>query len=201
MNINAESETRKLLTKVYAFLSGVDHPPLRTLLETLPAADSTIKSWAPVSFPVVNGIHGIIQKVDSRFSQLGECLEQLAIQLHWLQSYSKQDFGGVFLRNYAYTELVGLRGPWHSEVIACGLFIIGPGQIYPNHSHEAEEYYFPLIDGTEWQQNSGNWVVKNAGDWVHNTSWQPHAIRTLENPMLVVYLWYGGKLVQKSKIL
>jgi hypothetical protein len=121
--------------------------------------------------------------------------------LEWRQTYGVADFGAAFLRSYGWTELIGLRGPFPSDRIACGFLLLGPEIEYPAHAHEAEELYLPLAGEALWMRGGGDFAPRAAGTPIEHPSWTPHAMRTLAQPMLALYLWRGGDLAAKSTIL
>jgi hypothetical protein len=123
---------------------------------------------------------------------LVEMLVSLADSLCWDQTYTAKDFGSGFLERYGWTELIGLRGPIASNRMACGSLLLGPQIEYPLHRHEAEEIYVPLTAQTLWWQSHQSWAYQPPGI--------RHAMRTEILPLLTLYLWRGGDLVQKSII-
>ncbi len=132
------------------------------------------------------------------------CVRKFVISarsLAWSQTYSSEDFGAYFLERYAWTELMGLRGPIASTQLAAGFLFLGPAIEYPLHSHEAEEIYFPLAGAAEWKRNDGDWIIRPPGKPIYHASWMPHAMRTKREPLLALYVWRGGNLAQKSTIL
>ncbi len=118
--------------------------------------------------------------------------------LRWGQTYTEADFGRDFLDRYGWTELVGTRGHFASETIAAGFLLLGPGVVYPDHHHVAEEIYVPLTPATEWRKGDGAFVARAAGEVIHHPSNVSHAMRTGAEPLLALYLWRGGPLAQKS---
>ena len=121
--------------------------------------------------------------------------------LQWRQTYSAADFGPEFLDSYGWTELIGLRGPIPSERVACGFLMLGPRIEYPAHAHEAEELYLPLAGEALWMRGRGDFVARAPGEMIEHSSWILHATRTREQPLLALYVWRGGDLAAKSKIL
>ena len=119
---------------------------------------------------------------------------------HWGQTYSEADFGQEFIDNYGWLEVFGTRGHFVNDAVAGGFLILGPGLIYPDHHHVAEEIYIPLTGGTEWRMGEGDFRVRGAGEIVHHASNVSHAMRTGKEPLLALYLWRGGPLAQKSTI-
>ena len=121
--------------------------------------------------------------------------------LEWRQTYSAADFGPEFLDSYGWTELIGLRGPIPSRTVACGFLMLGPRIEYPAHAHQAEEIYLPLAGEALWMRGGEDFVARAAGEMIEHSSWMPHATRTVGQPMLALYVWRGGDLAAKSKII
>jgi hypothetical protein len=132
---------------------------------------------------------------------LVSALVAIAPALEWRQTYSREDFGARFLERYGWTEIVGLRGPIASAKIACGFLLLGPDVEYPAHAHEAHEIYYPLAGEALWMRDRRAFVAQPAGATIEHLSWTPHATRTGRDPLLALYLWRGGDLAAKSKIL
>ena len=120
--------------------------------------------------------------------------------LRWGQTYTTADFGENFIDSYGWTELIGTRGHFVSEVVAAGFLILGPDITYPDHHHVAEELYLPLTGGTEWRKGEGAFIVREAGAIIHHPSDVSHAMRTGAEPLVAFYLWRDGPLAQKSTI-
>jgi len=127
-------------------------------------------------------------------------LLESASRLAWRQTYTAQELGADFLDNYGWTEVLGLRGPYHSDRLACGFLLLGPRTHYPRHQHAAEELYVPLYGRADWLQGDTVWRCHDPGTVVHHRALEPHAMRTRDEPLLAVYLWRGGDLAAKSRI-
>ncbi|MEP6657076.1 MAG: dimethylsulfonioproprionate lyase family protein [Betaproteobacteria bacterium] len=155
----------------------------------------------PRGLPVLEWIGVLEQGAVPTTRALVRMLVAGARSLAWAQTYTPDDFGAFFLERYAWTELIGLRGPVASSRIAAGFLLLGPGLEYPLHSHEAEEMYFPLAGAAKWKRDDGDWIRKAPGTLIHHAAWVPHAMRTEREPLLALYVWRGGNLAQKSKIL
>jgi quercetin dioxygenase-like cupin family protein len=124
-----------------------------------------------------------------------------APKLQWRQTYTAADFGEDFLKRYGWTEFIGLRGPVPSASLACGVLLLAPGLTYPSHAHQAEELYLPLSGAAEWQMGEADFATVQPGQVIHHAPWMPHAVRCGPEPMAALYLWRGGDLAAKSKIL
>jgi hypothetical protein len=135
------------------------------------------------------------------FAAVTAALCRAALSLTWQQSYTANELGTEFLRNYAYTEVVGLKTALlASQKIACGFLLLGPCTFYPRHRHEAEEIYIPLSGMAEWQQGDAIWRQRPPRTIIHHASEEPHAMRTHERPLLALYLWRSANLNQKARL-
>jgi len=123
-----------------------------------------------------------------------------APSLSWRQTYTANDLDTAFLDNYGWSEILGTKGPWASERIACGFLILGPSTLYPRHRHEAEEVYLPLSGTAAWQQGDAVWRERSPGTPIHHAGDEPHAMRTGASPLLALYLWRGANLAQKARL-
>jgi hypothetical protein len=87
-----------------------------------------------------------------------------------------------------------------SDVIACGILLLGRETEYPAHSHEAEELYLPLAGHAWWRSAQSDWRLRAPGTWIHHPSWTTHAMRTRAEPLLAAYVWRAGDLTAKSRL-
>ncbi len=181
----------------------------RALLQDIEAARPFLASWpdlgatrpvAPSSLPVLSWLDAARRSSIPSTDPLVAALVDHAAALAWRQSYTAEDFGAAFLDRYGWTELVGLRGPVPSETVACGILMLGPDIDYPFHAHEAEELYVPLAGAAHWTRGHEAAVEHAAGTPIHHPSWVPHAMRTGAEPLLALYVWRGGDLAAKSRI-
>ena len=181
----------------------------RALLDGIEAAGPFLESWpdigtarpvAPCSLPVLSWLAAARHASVPSTASLVAALAAQADALAWQQSYTAADFGAAFLERYGWTELIGLRGPVRSKTIACGILMLGPDVDYPAHAHEAEELYLPLAGAAYWTRGHEAAIERPAGLPIHHSSWVPHAMRTGAEPLLALYVWRGGDLAAKSRI-
>jgi mannose-6-phosphate isomerase-like protein (cupin superfamily) len=78
------------------------------------------------------------------------------------------------------------------------LIIIAANTSYPLHAHRIEEAYYILSGDAQWSHDGEHWTRLAPGSVFHNRSWQSHAIRTGDQPMMAMGLylppfgWEGG---------
>lgn len=174
---------------------------MASFLSEWPIGISPSRRVTSRKLPVLEWIDSLEQAAVPATRALVKMFVDGARSLAWAQTYTPADFGASFLERYAWTELIGLRGPIASAKIAAGFLLLGPAVEYPLHSHEAEEVYFPLAGAAQWQRDDGDWIGKAPGTLIHHASGVPHAMRTEREPLLAFYVWRGGNLAQKSTIL
>ena len=80
------------------------------------------------------------------------------------------------------------------------LILLLPNTTYPLHAHRIEEAYYVLSGQADWSHDGRSWTRLSRGGLFHNRSWEPHAIRTSDEPMIAMGLylppfgWEGGLL-------
>ena len=132
--------------------------------------------------------------------ELARLLAGRGQRLHWGQTYTASDFGQKFIDNYGWLELVGTRGHFADEKVACGFLLLGPDVHYPDHHHQAEEIYIPLTGGALWRKGDGEFTPRPADEVIHHPSNVNHAMKTGDDPLLALYLWRGGPLAARSTV-
>lgn len=158
------------------------------------------RAVTPARLPVLRWLPDIGRDPGAFGADLVAAVCRAAPCMAWRQTYSTQDIDGVFLDNYAWSEILGASGPIGSERIACGLLLLGPSTHYPRHRHEAEEIYLPLSGTAEWQQGEAPWRERAPGSAIHHGRNEPHAMRTGVEPLLALYLWRSADLRQKARL-
>jgi hypothetical protein len=198
--MRAENNLIALLVAIHDFLEGIKDVHIESILADWPSANCIKRSVLPHRLPVLSWLPAAVKAAGKNTEGIVKMLAAQANRIAWGQTYSAQDFGVGFLEKYGWTELIGLRGPIASDRIACGFLFLGPQIEYPRHRHEAEEVYVPLTGQTLWQRHNRKWAYRAAGLPIYHAPRMPHAMRTETVPLLALYLWRGGNLVQKSLI-
>lgn len=181
------------------YLNQLNSPHLAPFLADWPTAPIQTRFPSPTTLPVLDHLPSLTNYT-KQATTLVQTLIANTAHLHWGQTYSASDFGSAFLQQYGWTELMGLRGPFANTKLACGFLLLGPNLEYPLHSHEAEEVYVPLVNGTIWARESESWEGQPVDQPIYHPSWLRHGMRTTHTPFLALYLWRNGNLIQKSRI-
>lgn len=130
-------------------------------------------------------------------SDLVDALAVVADGANWTQTASYVDDPPApdFLDGYAHATIAGPRdGGRRSDDpgrIALGLLLLGPRVDYPRHHHPADEVYLPLTEAS-WVHGADDDLTRvPPGTVIHHEPWQPHGMRTGDDPLLALYVWTG----------
>ena len=162
--------------------------------------------WSGVDardLPATRFLHPSLSLTHPDTQALAALFEAEKANLKWEQSYTKQDsfVGKDMLDGYGFAEVIGKRGPFVSDKVRAGIGVWGPDIDYPLHRHEAEEVYVVLAGSAQFQLGDGDNAssgVRRAADVVHVPSMLAHGFATLEDPLVVFYIWQAGDLREKS---
>ncbi len=150
------------------------------------------------SLPVLSYLPEMVELAPSYNQPLIKELIKHRTKLHFNQTYGEDDFGADFLKRYGWIKFLGPDAYWHSDSLSSGLVLLGDNVLYPEHWHEAEELYFPISGSGDWYHENYGWRPKSPGDCIAHESNVKHAVRTSGEPLLLLYIWRGGDLQQKS---
>ena len=189
----------ELLDRFHRYLAGVDDALVRDSVARI-GCDMQARALEPHLLDCLRYLDRIAEIAPQDIKSLARFVADHRNELCWGQTYAASDFGQAFVDNYGWLEVFGTRGYFVNDGVAAGLLILGPGTVYPDHHHIAEEIYIPLSGGTEWRMGEGGFRVRQAGEVIHHASNVNHAMRTGKEPLMALYLWRGGPLAQKSTI-
>jgi len=78
------------------------------------------------------------------------------------------------------------------------LMVLAPNSTYPLHAHRIEELYYIPSSMSAWSRDGKNWMSLPSDSVFFNQSYEPHAIRSGDEPMVAIclylppYGWEGG---------
>jgi len=123
---------------------------------------------------------------------LAGALRPILPGVSWSQTYSPDQIGQDFVDRCGYFDVAGPgRAMIPSATVATGFMIMGPGLLYPEHFHPAEELYFVLAGAGTWRYGDGPWRAHAPGDLVFTPSRAVHAICSNAATLFLMYAWQG----------
>lgn len=190
---------QELLETTVEFLAGRGEPVASFVPDLTPSLEA--RDAAPAAIEALRHLDACAALAEETAgADIARLLADRGQRLAWGRTYSAEEMGESFFRNYGWMELVGTRGHFVSDAIACGFLVLGPNLHYPDHHHEAEEIYIPLTPGTLWKKGDGDFTEREVGEIIHHPSNAVHAMKTGAAPLLALYLWRGGPLAAKSTV-
>jgi hypothetical protein len=144
------------------------------------------------SFPVLEHLDtALALAAEFELAEIAEGFRTVMGGLRWSQNpnYDDSNSSRSFLDGYAYAGFSGPDAPILCAVPRGGLVLLGPGVEYPSHHHAPREVYLVLTPGSQWCLDEGDWFGVAPGDLVFHDSWQMHAMRTREQPLLAFAGW------------
>jgi quercetin dioxygenase-like cupin family protein len=140
-------------------------------------------------------------KILAAGGMLVDPLGDLSPYLRWVQNpnYVAAPPAADFLANYGYVVLAGPGGLVATDSLAMGILLLGPNTHYPRHRHPAVEIYVVAAGEAEWRRGESAWRREPPGSVIRHETMAPHATRTLDEPLLAVYVWRGD-LMTHAKI-
>lgn len=189
----------RILKALQNYLAGFRNETVRDFVAGL-GWSMKRRALEPHALPCLRHLDRTAEIASADTQPLARLLAENRHQLYWGQTYRAEDFGARFLDNYGWVEVFGTRGHFAYDAIAGGFLLLGPNTEYPDHHHIAEEIYVPLTGGSLWRRGSGAFAGRAAGETIHHRSNVSHAMTTLREPLLALYLWRGGDLAQRSRI-
>jgi hypothetical protein len=188
------------ISHIQRSLSGIGDLSTDQFLRLWPTRPWRWRQASPQRLPVLQWLDAAVTNSAPEFCAIAKDLSSWAQSLAWAQTYSSAEVGELFLDRYGWTELIGLRGPVQSETLAVGFLLLGPETEYPAHRHVAQELYVPISGKAQWRRGDAVWRERPPGALIYHASNESHAMRTMEEPLLALYLWRCGDLAQKSEL-
>jgi len=123
-------------------------------------------------------------------SAIAAALEKLSRPLPWDYQYPPHPSADDLGKRIGFAELIGPDGPMYSPQCRVGFTLMAANTLYPLHAHPAVELYLVIAGHAEWTASDTRQEVPPGGFVLHRAN-EPHAMRTLTEPLLALYSWSG----------
>ncbi len=139
--------------------------------------------------------------MEGPMASLASAFAALEPSLRWIRTeHYRESLGDDYMNNYCYTNILGFEALVPHDRVVATFFVIGPGQHYPRHHHEAEEIYYPFGGDTLWGQDDARPRPRPPGKPVHNPPWLPHEMITRTTPLFTFCLWISPGPIQLARL-
>ena len=198
-----DSASREIYEATVAFVMTHPHPDVGRFCQSFQKGFAEWHKAEPHYLPAADYLRKDTSTGDRGIDRLLQLYAANKSMLKWEQSYTRADrvVGEDMLSGYGFVELVGKYGPFVSDSIRCGIGVWGPHITYPIHKHQAEEIYLIMSGSAMFKVGGQPETLQIPEDVVFVESMTPHGFRTLDNPMVLFYLWQAGDLREKSTFL
>lgn len=122
--------------------------------------------------------------------KLGDAVLSVAPLLDWHQVFKSEEIDPHLQTNLSMASLAVQRDGLGSQSLFVGLFLLAPHTSYPLHSHTAPEVYYCVSGKLTLQHGvDGEPFVLVPGEHSVTPSERVHALRTGDEPALLIYIW------------
>ena len=132
------------------------------------------------------------------YAELRDEFISVSPHAHWRQTYKGTLIGERFLNEFGCYGLIGPESPFHSKKICAWVVYMPKNFYYPWHHHPAEEMYLCLAGEAVFRRENCPDIRLGSGGIIEHTANQPHAMETLEHPVMAYVVWrneFGTKPV------
>ncbi len=179
----------RLLVEAASALGAVDEPMAQSFVSIIEGARGAELHTTPADFPLPE-VPDIVGLAGDGTRRLAQAIIDAVPAINWWQSDPARVPPGWSHRSAA-TELIGpegtLRGAGEDRF---GIFVLSPELDYPDHWHNAEEFYFVVAGSAEWTIDD-TIATFGPGGYPRTPSRANHRIVTADTPMIALWGWAG----------
>ena len=124
-----------------------------------------------------------------KFTDLQAAIRDASDVVHWRETYKETDIGNDFMDRFGCYCIIGEDAPFSSDKIRLYMVYMPPHLYYPWHQHPAEEIYMVVSGNAVFRRkNCPDEKLFEGGTSFHESN-QPHAMETMEDPVLCLVAW------------
>ena len=127
--------------------------------------------------------------ISNGYSALQQAIRTASDAVHWRETYKNTDIGGAFMDQFGCYCLIGENAPFFSDAIRLFMVYMPSHLYYPWHHHPAEEMYLVVSGNAVFRRESCTDEMLFEGDTSFHARNQPHAMETMEDPVLCLVAW------------
>ena len=184
-----------------SYLSTIGHPECLAVSEQMSLVDLSIE---PERLGTRDSEPAACRYLIDAFSSANaiEMVEKLAAANEYLvwREGPREVIPSPMHDNHAFVEIISPDADFRSDELRFGVFLMAPKVRYPLHSHSADEIYIIVSGSGQWRSYNSPYELKQPGSIVHIPSWEPHAIRSNEEPLLMLWAHFGDIDFEKYRV-
>jgi quercetin dioxygenase-like cupin family protein len=156
------------------------------------------QEFQPFYVPASDLMQNEIGLFSNSYTDLRDAFIMASPYAHWRQTYKGTALGDKFLEKFGCYGLIGPESPFQSKGIRAWVVYMPKNFYYPWHQHPAEEMYLCLAGEAIFRKEDFPEVILNSGGVMEHSTNQPHAMETLDHPIMAYVVWrneFGTKPV------
>lgn len=127
--------------------------------------------------------------ISKTHAALQDAIRKASGSVHWRETYKDTDIGDEFMDQFGCYCIIGDNAPFSSDAIRLFMVYMPSGLYYPWHHHPAEEIYLVVSGSAVFRREKSPDKVLVEGETSFHASNQPHAMETMEDPVLCLVAW------------
>ncbi len=188
--MNAQTSFDTLLTEAQNW-----HTAIPELLNFNPwPTDLSYTERSAISQPALPHLIAMPGAPNNQSTPLQQALLAVIPYAEWRVTYTEEDVGRDFLNRFAWFELAGPTGHFHSSQTRMTVGYWGPNLYYDWHQHAPDEVYSVVSGCADFLLEDAETLPLGPGNTRYHPSEQRHALRTHNAPVLTFVLWRGAGL-------
>jgi len=127
--------------------------------------------------------------LSNTYGELQDAIRKVSGFVHWRETYKNTDIGDDFMDRFGCFCIIGENAPFWSDTIRLFMVYMPAGLYYPWHNHPAEEVYLVVSGSAVFKRENCPDQVLFEGETSFHSSHQPHAMETIDDPVLCLVAW------------
>lgn len=123
------------------------------------------------------------------FGNIKDIFLELGEKAYWRDTYAGTQISDRFMDQFGCYSLIGKNGFFNCTTMNSWMVYMPAGLYYPWHHHPAEEMYLCLAGEAVFKKQGFEDVTLRQGGIAFHQSNQPHAMETLDHPVLCYVVW------------
>jgi quercetin dioxygenase-like cupin family protein len=166
-------------SEIQHLIRAVQSAAVKREFNAVPSGDYDVTLASAIAVGLLGGVSGI-----------AAALAALPRPLPWDYQYPPHPSADDLATRIGFAELIGPDGPMDAPQCRVGFTLMAADTFYPLHAHPAIELYLVIAGHAEWTASGRRQRVPPGGFVLHRCN-EPHAMRTLTEPLLALYSWSG----------